>query len=409
MKVYNKVVSVIFILIGIFLCYFGVLFHVVEIELYLEQFDLLNMIIMFVCAFLILYTAIILMMLGKWYWKGYQVDRDFVTDLKYAIPRALFFSLVSTVVSLAIYKLYPDSSYGEDIVMIFNLLYPIVIVVFTLGQRIGIQQKNMSTKSIVQSMDGFTEEETFDNGRRFTLTVQEIFKDNQDGTAYVFGKVWGSVEKGDSVYIYEPGKVGVSTTVLSLENEKSEEIDRLEEEKGKIHLDYPANKLGGGDVISSIRPQKEFQLNIPLENPRFLGLLMDYLDLKDNQAFRNQFNYELCHAKFLVKFQYNSISENAWSGKGKASIGFYSVVNDQKESAFAVFTDWDAYRRWNFVGDEKAIGQALVMRFDEIMKVLNPKKDSMVINPFGPCNIVFPPEFLSMIVDLEGYKKEFGA
>ncbi|MBQ6695838.1 MAG: enhanced serine sensitivity protein SseB C-terminal domain-containing protein [Lachnospiraceae bacterium] len=253
--------------------------------------------------------------------------------------------------------------------------------------------------------------EAMENGeRRFTLMVEECHKINEDTEAIIVGNLKGTIRKGDTVYVIHPsGRVGI-TKVQDLEVGPGRATEEATDEKVALTLTdiKDKNVVPRFTVLTSIRPLpygEEINKDTKVENPWLLGLSMDYAQWVQDNNYLNILIFVICHTNFVVPV---SVTPNP-NGGNEPLLRFPSLQNpaDRTQNVFPVFTDDAALDKWEGIFDENHPKNTTNLKFPEILSICN--GTGMVINPFGPTPILLSPQQISQIVNMEGYKQEFGA
>ena len=248
--------------------------------------------------------------------------------------------------------------------------------------------------------------DTANEGKRFTLMVDDAFQLQENQGVVIVGNVYGSVEIGDAVYVIHPsGAIGL-TKVDALEVGPGRATDKAENERVAIRLTdiKDKNQVPKYTVLTGIRPQTTVDADTKPENPQLLGLSMDYMKLYKEQAYLNLLIYVICHAHYVVP-----VSMDTTTNAAQPLLRFPSLQNPANpgQNVFPVFTDEEALDRWKNIFDEKHPKKTTTLKFPDIVSISN--GTGIVINPFGPSTIMLPPENIEKIVSMEGYKQEFGA
>lgn len=253
-----------------------------------------------------------------------------------------------------------------------------------------------------------TTEDTDDEDRRFTLLVEEVFQLDEENGVVVVGNLHGKIKKGDKIYVLFPNNRMMTSTVEELEIGPGRRVTEAEDDKVAVQIFEIKKKeqMPKFTIITNIVPAPDAKDGKELENPLLLGMSMEYPKYGQELNYNNLLIYIMCHTRYVVPASINT--DNAAPGK-VPMIQFPSLAepNGSGRHALPVFTDWNALSRWEGLFDEKHPAQSVVMPFQDAVEVC--KGRGIVINPFGPMVISLSAENIQQIINMENYKKEFGA
>ncbi len=242
-------------------------------------------------------------------------------------------------------------------------------------------------------------------GRRFTMLVEDAVQLKDDAGVVVAGNLYGTLQKDDAIYLLLPNGTIALAKADGIEVGPGETADEAKNQKIALHINgiKDRNQIPRFTVLTSIRPQQEVDVNVSAENPQLLGLSMDYNRLNKDTTYMSLLIYVICHTRFVVP-----ASADAEEMNENTPIHFPSLHDpENKDSAmFPVFTDWNALMNWKNLFDEKHPAKSIIMRFQEVLSVC--RGSGIVINAFGPTPIILKPEVIWQIINMEGYKQEFG-
>lgn len=261
-----------------------------------------------------------------------------------------------------------------------------------------------------------TKAEAADAGgkRRFTLLVEGISPLPQEQGVVVAGSLYGTLQKGDAIYMIHPMGNITTTRVEGIEVGQGQTADRAENQKITMLLKdvKNVNQVPKYTVLTSIKPQTTADVNTAVENPQLLGMSMDYPRLCKDNTYLNLLVYVICHAHYVVPVSVDKEPENNGDGaavfRKETRMRFPSLQDPAEKSRniFPVFTDWTALANWKNLFDEKHPPKSVIMRFPDVVSVC--KGNGIVLNPFGPASILLSEKMIEQIVGMEGYKQEFG-
>lgn len=249
---------------------------------------------------------------------------------------------------------------------------------------------------------------------RFTLLVEDCFKLKENQGFVLVGNLHGVLKKNDAVYIIHPSGAIHHSKVEALEVGPGRATERAENEKVAVQLkDLDAQvQIHKFTVLTGIKPQKVTENDAETENPQLLGMSMEYPQYYQDSNYLNLLIYVLVHANYVVPVHIEGTLkekvENVAQLKDKSVLRFPSLQNhnDPKQSVFPIFTDSVALDNWKNIFDENHPKQTILLKFQEILPICN--GTGIVINPFGPMPVPLTSEQIRQIVNLEGYKNEFG-
>lgn len=252
------------------------------------------------------------------------------------------------------------------------------------------------------------------DGRRFTLLAEDAHEMENNQGIVIGGMLHGSIQKEDTVYVLLPNGMITLTKVDAIEVGPGQYAERAENQKAALHFHdiKELNKVPRFSVLTSIRPQTTVDVSTSIENPQLLGLSIDYPRLCKDQTYLNLLIYVVCHTNFIVPTSMDK--EPQKNGDGTATFTQRTMVrfpsltdpNDKSKTLFPVFTDWSALSNWKNIFDEKHPAKTMIIKFPDAVAIS--RGNGIVINPFGPTSILLSSETIAQIVNMEGYKKEFG-
>lgn len=256
--------------------------------------------------------------------------------------------------------------------------------------------------------------EVANEGRRFTLLVENAKQLAEPDGIMIAGMLYGNVQVGDEVYLLLPNHTMMMSKINALEIAAGQNADSAENQKVVLQFKEikDINQVPRYTVITSIRPQDKPSTDTMVENPQLLGLSMDYPRLNKDPLYMNLLIFELCHAYFLVPARVSNNPVKNADGTATfmqdTQIRFPGMPDptDSNKSVFTIFTDWLALANWKNLFDETHPPKAIIMRFPDVINVC--KDSGVIVNPFGPTSIYLPNEVMQKITSLEGYKQEFG-
>lgn len=249
---------------------------------------------------------------------------------------------------------------------------------------------------------------------RFTMLIEEAIETEEMPGIVVLGTVYGRIQEGDTVYLYRGERPTLKLSVLAIETGPKEMAVAAMNQKVGLCLNLEdKSEITKYAVISSTPAQEKFDINQVIENPRLLGLSMEYKRLYQNQEYYNALVSELCRANFVVSLYIDQPplpnDDGTFSfGKG-THLGFPSLKkwDDETKRVFPVFTDWGALYQWKGAFHEGQPKQTMMIRLPVVISSVKNGHTGMVLNPFGPATVYIPLEILEQIEKSEGYRKMF--
>ena len=255
--------------------------------------------------------------------------------------------------------------------------------------------------------------EVANEGRRFTLLVENAKQLAEEEGIMLAGILYGSLQLGDEVYMLLPNHTMRTTTVDGIEIAAGQNADKAENQRVVLQFKEikDINQVPRYTVITSIRPQDKPSVDTTIENPHLLGLSMDYPRLNKDPLYMNLLVFELCHAYFLVPARVAANTVRNEDGTSTftqdTQVRFPGIPHptDKTKSVFTIFTDWLALSNWKNLFDENHPPKAIIMRFPDVVNVA--AGNGVTLNAFGPTSIYLPAEIIQKITSLEGYRQEF--
>lgn len=250
--------------------------------------------------------------------------------------------------------------------------------------------------------------------RRFTLLVEDAVRPSRVQGTIVIGMLHGKVREGDTIYLYQSSKPAMELVVNGIETGPRKAVNVAQNQQVGLCLDVgEKDAIPRYAVISSISPQDAADTAM-VENPRLLGLSMEYPRLHTNQDYINLLLYELCQARFVVPFYMDRPPlpnpDGTLSFGKDAKVGFPSLrkSGDEARSVFPVFTDGGALWNWKDAFHPEQPKQIAQIRFPEVIRHVKNGNEGMVLNPFGPVPVFLPLDLLEKVEQTDVYRKLSG-
>lgn len=276
------------------------------------------------------------------------------------------------------------------------------------------KEQEAPSAPVPQKQEEPSEAEVANEGRRFTLLVENAKQLAEDEGIMIAGMLYGTLHIGDEVYLLLPNHAVRTTQIDGIEIAAGQNAETAENQKVVLQFKEikDINMVPKYTVITSIRPQDNPTVNTMIENPQLLGLSMDYPRLNKDPLYMNLLVFELCHAHFLVpaRVAANTVKNDDGESvfKQDTQVRFPGIQDpmDSSKSVFTIFTDWRALANWKNLFDKNHPPKAIIMRFPDVVNVA--AGNGVMLNAFGPTSIYLPAEVVDKITSLDGYKQEFG-
>lgn len=226
---------------------------------------------------------------------------------------------------------------------------------------------------------------------RFTLMVENVFTIDENESIACVGNLHGTINKGDKFYIVHPKfpagiEAVADTLVVDKETPEYAYNCRL---AIKITSVTKPGDIPKYSVISNIRPQTQFDPNVPIENPFLIGLSMEYNRLSGDNEYTYSFMVALLTSRLITPAVVNSTTIPADGDKPertehKVSFSLIKHPNDESLHVLPMFTDMSALSLWKNAPARVDNKQSLVPLVFERSAEVALNNGGMVINPFGP-------------------------
>ncbi len=254
---------------------------------------------------------------------------------------------------------------------------------------------------------------TYENGSRATMMVEKTVQDSEN--AYLDGYMYGTIHENDTVYLYQGIDEVYQGTIKQIVKggiRVQESIDSKVSLTIAFEHDFQILPYA---TVSSVIPFQYVDADTPIENPRLLSCMTSWPFLHGNDAFSSTLAYQLSHARFLVSAVrqkegmkwYDRVYEYFFGYDG--NYGFLMVGREgEKNTALAVYTDWQAYNQNQISNKVNQNCEAIVLTFQEVLPILKVNQSPLIINPFGPGVLELQYPFIQALLDSKGYQKDFG-
>lgn len=288
-----------------------------------------------------------------------------------------------------------------------------------MGRLTTMFQKNREGKKSAKGSEqtakiGKREAEKKEN-RRFSLLVEDALETQRIQGIMVLGTVHGKIKEGDTVYLYQSMKPPVELKALALETGPRVAAELAKNQKVGVCLNVEdATMIPRYSVLSSVSPREVLAGGkSAAENPRLLGLTMEYPRLHENKEYFNLLLYELCYARFVAPFYMEQPplpdvdGTMKFAPEAKVGIPSLKMNGEEEKSVFPVFTDLGAMWNWKEAFHKEQPKQTVILRLSEVISFASQGHDGIVINAFGPVPVFLPLDLLQQVAKTEMFKKLF--
>lgn len=284
-----------------------------------------------------------------------------------------------------------------------------------MGKMKGLFKKNKKAVAINNSpMPKVKEAPKSAEKDRFTFLIEDGFNASRLEGVMVLGNLHGKVKEGDTAYLYQSMKQPVVVKIIGIEIGPRSTVEWAKNQQVGLCLEVPeGTELSKYSVISNILQQGEIAPNMEVENPRLLGLSMEYQRLHGMQDYFNVLLYELCQSYFAVPFYMDqpplpSVDGSLKFGKdAKAGFPVLKKEGEEEKSVLPVFTDQGALWQWKGAFHKDQPKQVMAIRLPDVIAFVKRGHAGMVLNPFGPVAVYIPAELLAQIENTQVYKDKF--
>ncbi len=350
----------------------------------------------FVCILLVLFAGISWMNQKFDRAEGYASQKTWITRWG---QNALFFSLVLDFIYASAAYLQEETNVlvrQNQSMILFCLM---VVVMFGVIYYVQNYKNLLTRKTRIHTL--IHKNEKYRN-RRYTFVVEEI--NEEKSNLILKGKLSGNMHVFDEVYVYSLENDAFTVRILSIRmNEKTcrkakdgnVEIIVKKNEKIKLIKKYC--------VLSDIIAVSDSMHDNQNELPYIRGLLSVYDVCHDDPHFTSLVLWLISHANLLV------CAKSTTEHRGdimdplqeNTSAAFMSVSTSADENLFILpaFTDWDALHRWSSMMMEKD-AVTLIMKYEEVEKIMENGFGGIVINPFGPQPFFMPEQLCKTILQM---------
>lgn len=286
-----------------------------------------------------------------------------------------------------------------------------------MGKRKGLFAKNkvMSGNAAVTEEKKMTKPVSAAEKERFTFLIEDAFQSSRLEGVMALGNLHGKVKEGDTAYLYQSMKQPVVVKVIGIEIGPRSTVEWAKNQQVGLCLALPEGvELSKYSVVSNILQQGEVVRNMEVENPRLLGLSMEYQRLHTIQDYFNVLLYELCQSYFVVPFYMDRPPLPSADGSLKfekdAKVGFpvLKKEGEEEKSVLPVFTDQGALWKWKGAFHKDQPKQVMAIRLPDAIAYVKRSHAGIVLNPFGPVAVYLPAELLVQMEATQAYKEKFG-
>ena len=268
---------------------------------------------------------------------------------------------------------------------------------------------------------------TIETGRRFFVVIDGVTSMLDGNGSIITGQLYGKVNKGDKVYIYQASAAPFECEIQAVEakiEEKTSIVDEAEDTSVSLQLNAPDDaKFTKYAVLSNLKPQDKVDPRVSIENPALAGIINGMVKYGKDNGFHGTVAYWLSHGHFLTPIKMDSEPEVNEQGvaviKKDTKIGFYMLKSqlkikddpDRENIVLPLFTDWDSLKKWEGLAKDGARIHTQILTFQDVYAMLK-RGDvyaGIAINPFNKVPCTLPIPYLDTIVGTPGYQAEFGS
>jgi hypothetical protein len=252
---------------------------------------------------------------------------------------------------------------------------------------------------------------------RFYLVVDDLPLDEPkapDGLV-LGGIVRGKIAVGMDVYLYHAVEDQITTTkvvALSVAGKSMDEVidDRVtvDLERGDLPLastpdEGASNPVSKFSVLTNVRAHGNDDPAEGPENPKLLGLTMEYARFDSDRYFYEVLAEAAVHSVFLTPV--HMVREKG----NRQKVGFLTLQDNSGNALFPLFTDKLCLNR-NHPKQIKFDTKSTLPVDFPLAAVIGKTgvHKGILINPFGPVTVRFPVDALNGITNSGAFKKEFG-
>ena len=268
--------------------------------------------------------------------------------------------------------------------------------------------------------------ESVSNGRRFYVIIDGVTTMLDGNGSIITGQLFGSIKKGDRVYVCQAGEAFHECEVQAIEaseGERSSIVEEAADTKVSLQLSLSDDvKLRKYAVITNIKPQDKIDPKVSIENPALAGLVNGISVYGKDNAYHGTLAYHASHAHFITPIKVEK--EPEVNEKGIAvitkdtKIGFYMLksqvkltgtAEDQDSMVLPLFTDWESLRRWEGLSKDGQRIHTQILSFQDVYGMLKRGNvyAGIAINPFNKVPCTLPITYLDTITGTPGYQKDF--
>ena len=227
------------------------------------------------------------------------------------------------------------------------------------------------------------------------------------------GVVRGRIAVGMEVYLYHSNEDKVTTTKVAGLSVMGKQIDEISDDRVRVDLergDLPqaetpdeeaSNPLSKYSVLSNVKAHGAEGYENGPENPKLLGLTLEYARFDSDKAFFGVIAEAAVHSEFITPTM-------TQRGKGnKQKVGLMSLNDNEGNSFFPIFTDEFCVNRNS--SEKRMFDSFVSMPFYKAAPLgMGGGHKGILINPFGPVTVKLPVEALKGITGSAAFIKEFG-
>lgn len=250
--------------------------------------------------------------------------------------------------------------------------------------------------------------------QHYSLMVEDVFETNRLQGVMVVGNLYGKIKQGDTMYLYQPDQPAKQVHVLNIELGPRDEVLFAKNQQVGLCLDLESkDEVSKFAVLSDMMPLSGSLSSRIVQNPRLLGLTMEYRRLYTNSVYMGELLSELCRSRFLLPLYMERPplpqEDGTLAYNADSPVGFRSLKkwDDETQSIFPAFTDELAAMSWKDAFQKGQPRRYGVMLLPKLIEYVEKGHAGLVLNPFGPIPVFFPKELLETVKEFEIYKTRF--
>ncbi len=229
------------------------------------------------------------------------------------------------------------------------------------------------------------------------------------------GMVRGRIAVGMEVYLYHANVNKMTTTKVAALSVMGKKIDEISNDRVQVDLErgdllqaetpdeQASNPLDKYSVLSNVKAHGSEGYEDGPENPKLLGLTLEYARFDSDKAFFGVLAEAAVHSEFITPTQVHQVN-----GK-QQQVGLMSLRDNTGTALFPLFTDKMCLNRNRPENIKFDVNGTLALPFPPAASIgRGGENKGLLINPFGPVTVRLPIEALNGICNSPAYINEFG-